>query len=193
MNVSTCSVYGLRMSLRGSLFLSFSALSLVGAAQKHAAGTAPWLDREFRYWQGVPPMHMHEPMGEGFADVEVAGYTDEDRRMSFFRDHRYQEIIFEDRGGTTLRIWQKGYCDPLEGDTVAVLTGTWSWAHDTLHVTVERTAQYPLEDVLEHYLKRDMAKPFAMPMRPARVCNMERDRKFRFEGDRLAEAARSWD
>lgn len=178
---------------RGFLLLALLSVALVGDAQEDTLATAPWLDREFRYWQGVPPMHMHEPVGEGFADVEIAGYTDEDRRMSFFRDHRYQEIIFEDRGGPTLRFWQLGDCHPLEGDTVAVLTGTWSWANDTLHVTVEGTAQYPLEDVLEYYLRRDMAKPLAMPMRPARVCNMERDRKFWFEGDRLEEAARGWD
>lgn len=58
---------------------------------------------------------------------------------------------------------------------------------------MERTAQYPLEDVLEHYLKRDMDKPFSMPMPPARVCNTERERRFWFEGDRLAEAMRTWD
>lgn len=123
----------------------------------------------------------------------IAGYTDEERRASFFRDGSYQEVIFEDRGFTTLRIWQPGDCAPLQGDTVAVLTGTWVWLNDTLRVTVERTAQYPLEDVLEQYMKRDVTKPFAMPMPPTRVCTTERARRFWFEGDRLAEAVRTWD
>ena len=168
-------------------------MALVGNAQEDTLAAAPWLDREFRYWQGVPPMHVHEPVGEGHADVEVEGYTDEERRMSFFSDHRYQEIIFEDRGSGVLRLWYPGDCDPLQGDTVAVLTGMWSWENDTLRVTVDRTAQYPLEVVLEQYMKRDMDKPFAMPTLPSRVCNTERDRLFWFEGEHLSEAVRRWD
>ncbi len=147
---------------------------------------APWLDREFRYWQGDSP--MHDPSG-----AEIPGYTDEERRMSFFRDQRYQEIIFEDRGAIQSRIGQPGDCAPLQGDTVAVLTGTWSWANDTLQVTVERTAQYPREALLQVYTKRDVTKPFIMRMPPTRVCNTERERRFWFEGDRLAEAVRTWD
>jgi hypothetical protein len=165
--------------------LALVSAALAGNAQDDKLATAPWLDREFRYWQGDPM--MHGPDGEC-----IAGYTDEERRVSFFRDGRYQEIIFEDRGFTTLRIWYPGDCDPLQGDTVALLTGTWSWANDTLLVTVELTAQYPLEDLLEQYLKRDMDKPFSMPMSPTRVCNTERERRFWFEGDRLAEAMRTW-
>ncbi len=155
-------------------------------AQEYRIAAAPWLDREFRYWQGDPM--MHGPNGEC-----IAGYTDEERRASFFRDGRYQEVIFEDHGFTTLRIWQPGDCDPLQGDTVAVITGTWTWANDTLSVTVERTAQYPLEVVLDAYTKRDVSKPFTMPMLPTRVCNSERERYFWFEDGRLAELVRNWD
>ncbi len=168
-------------------------MALVGNAQNDTLAATPWLDREFRYWSGMPPMHVHEPVGEGYVDMEVEGYTDEDRRMSFFRDGRYQEIIFEDRGSGTLRIWYPGDCNPLQGDTVAVLTGKWSWLQDTLRVTVERTAQYPLEDVLEHYMAREMDKPFAMPIEPTRLCTTERERLFWFEEDHLAEAVRRWD
>ena len=112
--------------------------------------------------------------------------------MMFFRDHRYQEIIFEDRGSGVLRIWYPGDCEPLQGDTAAVLTGTWSWTNDTLRVTVERTAQYPLEDVLEQSLKREQDLPFEMPMPPTRVCNTQRDRLFWFEEEHLSEAVRRW-
>jgi hypothetical protein len=177
-------VYEHHMVLRSSLAIYCWALVSIGMAQPDTAA-APWLDREFRYWQGDPM--MHGPDGEC-----IAGYTDEERRVSFFRDGRYQEIIFEDRGYTTLQLWYPGDCDPLQGDTVALLTGTWSWSNDTLLVTVELTAQYLLEDVLEQYLKRDMDKPFSMPMPPTRVCNTERERRFWFEGDRLVEAERAW-
>jgi len=175
----------MHMSLRSFLFLLFSLITVVGAAQTDSLNAAPWLNREFRYWQGDPM--MHGPNGEC-----IAGFTDEERRISFFSDSRYQEIIFEDRGSAQARIWQPGDCEPLEGDTVAVLTGIWSWANDMLRVTVERTAQYALEDVLEQYLKRDMVRPFVMPMRPMRVCNTERERRFWFEGNRLEEAVRTW-
>lgn len=161
-------------------------------AQEDTLAKALWLDREFLYWWGDPPVHMHEPAGEGYADTEVAGYTDEDRRMRFFRDHRYQEIVFVDHGAVTLRIWQPGDCDALHGDTVAVLTGTWAWASDTLHVTVERTAQYPLDDVLEPYLKREPDKPIKIATLPTRVCNTGRDRLLWWEGERLSEAVRRW-
>ncbi len=173
------------MVFRFSLAVLFCAVGSIVLAQPDTISQR-WLDREFRYWRGDPM--MHGPNGEC-----IAGYTDEERRASFYRDGRYQEIIFEDRGYTTLHLWYPGDCDPLQGDTVALLTGTWSWTNDTLLVTVERTAQYPLEDVQEHYLKRDMDKPFSMPMPPARVCNTERERRFWFEGDRLAEAMRTWD
>ncbi|MBL8000320.1 MAG: hypothetical protein JNL05_00035 [Flavobacteriales bacterium] len=181
------------MTPRIFLLLACCALASFGPAQSDTLGVAPWLDREFRYWQGLPPMHVQEPTNEGYIDTEVMGYTDEDRRMSFFRDHRYQEIIFEDKSGVTLRMWQPGDCDPLQGDTVAVLTGTWVWANDTLHVTVERTAQYPLEALLAVYMKRYVSRPFTLPMPPTRECNTERERRFWFEGRRLAEAVRTWD
>lgn len=171
---------------RGFVVPVLFSMALMGNAQADTLPAAPWLDREFRYWQGDPP--MHDPNG-----TEIPGYTDEERRMSFFRDHRYQEIIFEDRGSATAHNWQPGDCEALQGDTVAVLTGIWSWANDTLRINVERTAQYPREAVQGQYLKREMSKPFEMPVPPTRVCNTEPDRKFWFEGDRLVEAARSWD
>jgi hypothetical protein len=187
MNVHPLRVYRSLMRCRPLLAM----IGLLGPiAPLHAQSpdtlAAPWLDREFRYWQGDPM--MHGPNGEC-----IAGYTDEERRASFFRDGRYQEVIFEDRGYTTLRIWQPGDCAPLQGDTVAVLTGTWSWASDTLRVTVERTAHYPLDVVLDAYMKRDVVGPFRVPVPPTRVCNTERERRFWFEGDRLAEAVRTWD
>lgn len=185
-NVPTSTVYLTHMTARACSLLTWCVLASAAVAQEDTVAIAPWLDREFRYWQGDPM--MHGPNGEC-----IAGYTDEERRMCFFRDHRYQEIIFEDRLFAGLKIWQPGDCDPLQGDTVAVLTGTWSWANDTLRVNVERTAQYPREDLLRQYLKRGMDKPFEMPMRPTRVCNTERERRFWFEGDRLAEAMRTWD
>lgn len=175
----------MHMSLRSIMFLLLPANSFVGAAQTNSLNSAPWLEREFRYWQGVPM--MHGPNGEC-----IAGYTDEERRMSFFSDGHYQEVIFEDRGTVQVRIWEPGDCEPLEGDTAAVLTGPWSWANDTLRVAVERTAQFPREAVLEQYLKRDMDKPFEMQMRPTRVCNTDRERRFWFAGDRLEEAVRTW-
>lgn len=138
-------------------------------------------------------MRVQEPTNEGYIELEVMGYTDEERRMSFFRDHRYQEVVFEDGGSVPMRLWQPGDCQALRGDTVAVLTGTWSWANDTLRVTVERTAQYPLEAVLGQYLKRELTKPFEMPMPPTGVCNTERERKFWFEGEHLTEAVRRWE
>lgn len=164
----------------------FCATEQYTSAQSVALDSARWLGREFRYWVGDPM--MHGPNGEC-----IAGYTDEERRASFFADGRYQEIIFEDRGFTTLRIWQPGDCDPLRGDTVALINGTWTWSNDTLTVTVQRTAQYPREDLLQVYLRRDVSKPVEMPMRPTRVCNTERERRFWFEGDRLAEVVRTWD
>lgn len=181
------------MTPRIILLFVFCALACVGRAQSDTRGAARLLGREFHYWQGHPPMHVQEPTNEGYIDTEVIGYTDEERRMSFFRDHRYQEIIFEDKSGITLRLWQPGDCDPLQGDTVAVLTGTWLWEKDTLHVTVERTAQYPLEALLAVYMKRDVSRPLTLSMPPTRVCNTERERRFWFEGRRLAEAVRTWD
>jgi hypothetical protein len=171
--------------VRAFLFLIVATCSPSPALSQTDTVPAPWLDREFRYWQGIPM--AHGPNG-----TCIAGYTEQERVLRFFVDGRYQEVIFEERGFTTLRIWHPGDCDPLQGDTVALLTGTWAWTNDTLLVTVERTAQYPLEDVLELYLKRDMDKPFSMPMPPTRVCNTERERRFWFEGDRLAEAVRTW-
>jgi hypothetical protein len=173
------------MMVRRALFLLMVMNAMCALAQADTV-PAPWLDREFRYWQGDPM--MHGPNGEC-----IAGYTDEERRASFFRDGSYQEVIFEDRGFATLRIWQPGDCDPLQGDTVAVLSGTWAWVNDTLLVTVERTAQYPLEVVLDAYTKRDVSRPFTMPMLPTRLCNSERERYFWFEDGRLAEAVRTWD
>lgn len=167
-----------------SLLVLFTAAPLWLHGQTDTLAASPWLDREFRYWQGLPM--VGGPNGEC-----IAGYTEEERTMMFFRDHRYQEVIFEDRGGG-LRLWYPSYCDPLQGDTVAVLSGTWSWSSDTLRVTVERTAQYPLEAVLEQYLKREHDVPFGMPMPPVRVCNTERERFFWFEGEHLTEAVRRW-
>lgn len=194
MNRSSVIVYHVPMSLRTfPVVIGLTLITQLSSAQQDTLTPAPWIGREFRYWSGVPPMHVHEPTDHGDIDTEVMGYTDEERRMSFFRDHRYQEIIFENRDFATLRIWQPGDCEPLRGDTVAVLTGAWTFAKDTLRVTVESTAQYPLEDVLEQYMKRDMDKPFAMPMPPASVCNTERDRLFWFEGEHLSENVRRWD
>ncbi|MBL7982458.1 MAG: hypothetical protein JNL52_11700 [Flavobacteriales bacterium] len=185
LNAVTFAVYKQSMWLRCALFL----LLLNAAACVHAQSDtlhAPWLDREFRYWQGDPM--MHGPNGEC-----IAGYTDEERRLSFFRDGRYQEVVFEDRGFVQVRILEPGDCAPLEGDTAAVLTGTWTWVNDTLRVTVERTAQYPLEVILEAYMKRDVSRPFTVPVLPTRVCGTEGDRTFWFEGGRLADAVRWWD
>lgn len=154
-------------------------------AQGDSLVASPWLDREFRYWRGDPP--MHDPSG-----AEISGYTDEERRMTFFRDHRYQEIVLENHGEVGSPIWSPGGCGALQGDTAAVLTGTWSWMNDTLHVTVEHTAEYPLDDVLAQYHKRSMDKPFDMPRSPARVCTTQRNRLFWFEGKRLSEDARTW-
>lgn len=167
------------------LLLAMVAWSAV-RAQPSGTDSSAWLGREFRYWQGDPM--MHGPNGEC-----IAGYTDEERRVSFFRDGSYQEIVFEDRGFIQVRILEPGDCALLEGDTAAVLTGTWSWVNDTLRVAVERTAQYALEDVLEQYLKRDMDRPFTMPTPPTRVCNTERERRFWWEEGRLSEAVRRWD
>lgn len=180
----TFAVYMISMRQRCSLFL----LLLIAGARICAQSdtlAAPWLDREFRYWQGDPM--MHGPNGEC-----IAGYTDEERRASFFRDGRYQEVVFEDRGFVHVRILGPGDCAPLEGDTVAVITGTWVWTDDTLHVTMERTAQYPLEVVLEAYMKRDVTMPFTVPVPPVRVCGTERERRFWFVGERLEEAERTW-
>ncbi len=163
----------------------FCATEQYASAQPVALDSTRWLGREFRYWVGEPM--MHGPNGEC-----IAGYTDEERRASFFRDGRYQEIIFEDRGYTTLHLWHPGDCDPLQGDTVALLNGTWSWVNDTMRVTVERTAQYPKELVDERYWQRRWTEPLDMTKPPARVCNTERERRFWFEDDRLAEAVRTW-
>ncbi len=184
-NATSFAVYMSCMRLRGHLLLVLIIAAVRVCAQADTL-SAPWLDREFRYWQGDPM--MHGPNGEC-----IAGYTDEERRVSFFRDGRYQEVVFEDRGFIQVRILEPGDCAPLEGDTAAVLTGTWTWVNDTLRVTVERTAQYPLEVVLEAYMKRDVSRPFTVPVLPTRVCRTERDRTFWFEGGRLAEAVRWWD
>lgn len=184
-NPSSSIVYRMQMFPRVFVLMALLSVAHAGTAQDDTLTTAPWLDHEFRYWQGDPM--MHGPNGEC-----IAGYTDEERVLRFFRDGRYQEVIFEDRGRIMVHIWYPGDCDPLQGDTVALLTGTWAWANDTLQVTVERTAQYPLEVLLEVYMKRDPSKPFEMAMRPVRVCNTERERRFWFEGDRLAEAMRTW-
>ncbi|HRH38710.1 MAG TPA: hypothetical protein PK760_10215 [Flavobacteriales bacterium] len=164
----------------------FCCITLHASAQSLALDTTRWSGREFRYWVGDPM--MHGPNGEC-----IAGYTDEERRVSFFADGRYQEIIFEDRGFATLRIWQPGDCEPLKGDTVALLNGTWSWAHDTMHVNVERTAQYPQAVVDEQYWQRRWTEPLAMTTPPSRICNTRRERSFFFEGERLCEAERCWD
>lgn len=185
MNAANFAVYMSCMRLRGQLLLVLLIAAVRVCAQADMM-PAPWLDREFRYWQGDPM--MHGPNGEC-----IAGYTDEERRASFFRDGRYQEVIFEDRGFVQVRTLKPGDCAPLQGDTVDVITGTWSWADDTLRVTVERTAQYPLEVVLAAYMKRDVAEPFTIPVPPVRVCDTERDRRFWFEGGRLAESVRLWD
>jgi hypothetical protein len=184
-NATSFAVYMSCMRLRGHLLLVLLIAAVRVCAQADAL-SAPWLDREFRYWQGDPM--MHGPNGEC-----IAGYTDEERRVSFFRDGRYQEVVFEDRGFIQVRILEPGDCARLEGDTAAVLTGTWTWVNDTLQVMVERTAQYPLEVVLEAYMKRDVSRPFTVPVLSTRVCRTERDRKFWFEGGRLAEAVRWWD
>ncbi|MGV3638567.1 MAG: hypothetical protein ACO1NQ_13085 [Flavobacteriales bacterium] len=184
-NAVTFAVYMHSMWLRCPLFL----LLLNAVACVHAQTETlphPWLDREFRYWQGDPM--MHGPSGEC-----IAGYTDEERRASFFRDGSYQEVVFEDRGLLQVCILEPGDCAPLEGDTVAVITGTWTWMNDTLRVTVDRTAQYPLDVVLAVYTQRDVSKPFTMPVPPTRVCGTERDRRFWFEGGRLTEDLRTWD
>jgi hypothetical protein len=193
LNHPNFAVYMNSMRLRRTLFPVMVVAAVRVCAQADTLGTAPWLDREFRYWRGEAPMHVRETTEQGEVDTEVMGYTEEERRASFFGDGSFQEIVFEDRNFTTLRIWQPGDCAPLQGDTVAVLTGTWVWSNDTLHVTVERTAQYPLDVVLQVYTKRDVRKPFTVPVPPTRVCGTERDRRFWFEDGRLAEAVRTWD
>jgi len=194
MNRSSVIVYHVPMSLRTfPVVIGLTLITQLSSAQQVTLTPAPWIGREFRYWSGVPPMHVHEPTDHGDMDTEVMGYTDEERRMSFFRDHRYQEVIFEDQGFTALRIWQPGDCEPLRGDTVAVLTGTWSWANDTLHVTVERTARYPRTVVDQQYWQRRWTEPLHMTKPPSQICNTRRERSFFFEGDRLCEAERCWD
>jgi len=41
-------------------------------------------------------------------------------------------------------------------------------------------------------MQRDASTRLEMPGRPVRVCNTERERRFWFEGGRLAEAMRTW-
>ncbi len=168
-----------------NLLLAMVAWSAV-RAQPSGTDSSAWFGREFRYWQGVPM--MHGPDGEC-----IAGYTDEERLMALFPDHRYQEIIFEDGGSAGLRIWEPGNCDPLKGDTAAVLTGTWAWEGDTLRVVVERTAIHPLEVVAEHYWHLRWTAPLMLPVAPVRECNSERDRTFWFKHGRLEEPMRRWD
>ena len=59
--------------------MALLSVALAGTAQDDTLTTAPWLDHEFRYWQGDPM--MHGPNGEC-----IAGYTDEERVLRFFRD-----------------------------------------------------------------------------------------------------------
>lgn len=181
------------MALRHLLLALLWHWAVMVVSQEATPAPALWLDREFRFWLGEPPVHQHEYTDHGEVDTEVMGFTDEDRRASFYRDGSFQEVVFVDRGFTNVRQWQLGDCDPLRGDTVAVNIGTWMWSHDTLHVTVERTAQYPLDALLDVYRTRDVARPFIFPALPTRVCSTERDRKFWFEDGRLAEAGRKWD
>ena len=105
------------MTPRALFLAALCSSSLVAEGQVDTFQAAPWLNREFRYWRGDPM--LHGPNGEC-----IAGYTDEQRRASFFRDGRYQEIIFEDRGFVHVRILEPGDCAPLQGDMVAVVSGT---------------------------------------------------------------------
>jgi hypothetical protein len=157
---------------RRLVLLAFICCARAGStAQSDTLATGPWVDREFRYWRGRPMMH-------GPNDECIAGYTDEERTLFFFSDHRYQEFVFEDRGTIEI-IWEPGTCPPLEGDTV--------------DVAVERTAQYALDPVLEKYIYRRQGAPVELPISPSRVCLTQQERTFWFEGERLAEAVRVWD
>jgi hypothetical protein len=154
-------------------------------AQIDTLGTSPWVGREFRYWRGDPM--MHGPDGEC-----IAGFTDEDRRLFLYADHRFQEFVFVDDQFAAFA-WEPGYCMGLEGDTVAVLTGEWRSENDTLRVTVEQTALYPSEPILAKFIYRQRGLPLELTIPRARICLTQRARSFWFEGERMLERSRVWD
>ncbi len=167
------------------IFLFICCAPEVLLAQVDTLGTPPWVGREFRYWRGDPM--MHGPEGEC-----IAGFTDEDRRLFLYSDHRFQEFVFVDDQFAAFA-WEPGYCMGLKGDTVAVLSGEWVLQNDTLRVTVHRTALYPSDRVHEKFMYRQRDALLDLTEAPARICMTQRDRSFWFEEQRLWESSRVWD
>ncbi len=162
---------------------SISTLS----AQADTVETLPWVDRELRYWSGLPMM--------GGANGEcIAGYTEEESYVYLFADGRFQQITFEDRR-RILTFPAYGItdpCEPLEGDTLSMVTGRWTVSGDTLLVKLDRTSIFPYEPFITEWIERAWGTPFIPSMPPTRTCTGPSDRALLIAEDAIQEGWQVW-
>lgn len=169
-----------------SSLLMLCACSMLAHAQSDSVDAPFWVQRELRYWQGLP-------MTGGPNGACIAGYTDEDSRVYFFADGGFQEISFELRYSTRLVFnLEKNACGILTGDSISLQNGSWELVGDTLWVTVESTGVYAYQPFLNEYVDRDAEKPFRPSVPASRTCTMPRERWLLIGNDVLEEQSRTW-
>ncbi len=157
-------------------------------AQSDTVGTLPWVGRNYQHWSGIP-------MSGGPNGECIAGYTYEESHLIFHADGTFQQIVFADRWTTLTMVWY-GVSDAcpttLEGDTIALHTGRWVLASDTLHVRVMSTGLYPHQPFSNDLFEHNGEGPFRPSTPPARTCTSLRHRLFRFVGEAIWEGDRIW-
>ncbi len=166
---------------------SMCGVHVVMVAQADTIASLPWVGREYQHWSGLPM--MHGPNGEC-----IAGYTEEESRLFFFADGAFQQITFEDVW-SILYIGNYGVsdpCEPLEGDTLSMQSGSWVLMDDTLRVTVERTGLYAYEPFISEFIYRRGNEPFVPTTAPVRTCTSPRERLFHYAEEKVEEGGRTW-
>lgn len=170
----------------GGLMFACGAPSML-SAQAETVQTPSWLGRELRYWGGLPM--MGGPNGEC-----IAGYTEEESYVYFFGDGTFQQITFEDR--SSILTWAAygvtDPCEPLEGDTLSLVTGRWRQSGDTLLVELERTGLFPYEPFITERIGRPRDTPFKPTISPTRTCAGPDRRNLLIAVDAISEGWQVW-
>ena len=124
----------------------------------------------------------------------IAGYTEAESYVYFFGDGTFQQITFEDQ--SSILTWAAygvtDPCEPLEGDTLSLVTGRWMQSGDTLLVELERTGLFPYEPFITEWIGRPWDAPFKLTMPPTRTCNGPDRRTLLIAEDTISEGWQVW-